>query len=267
MLRAYKYRLYPTQGQCEMLDRHFGSVRFIYNLALQTKMESWRYGVSVSAFDLIKQLPGLKEECTWLKEVNAQSLQASIKNLESAYQQFFRRVNHGEKPGFPRFKKRGSKQNFMCPQRTALDFEAGLLSIPKIKGILCEIDRRFNGVIKTVTISKTASQKYFASVLVETGTPLPQVMPCDPEHAVGIDMGITTFATLSTGEKFVAPMPLQKQLKSLARVQRTMSRRQRGSKNRGKARHRVVCLYERITNIRKDCSTHRFYRQCCQSVT
>ena len=165
--RAYKYRLYPNDEQKMLITKHLGSCRFIYNYALAKKVKAFQTDkTNLSRFDIQAELPDMKksEEYCWLKEVNSLSLQASLANLDSAYTKFFR-----EHKGFPKFKsKKDSKQSFSIPQNTKVDFENGRVFIPKFKGgIKARLHRTFDGIVKTSTITKTTTGKYFISILVE----------------------------------------------------------------------------------------------------
>jgi len=251
MLKAYKYRLYPNSEQCISLSKNFGCVRWVYNWALSRKIEAYqKENRSLSFFDLSKELPKLKaaEETKWLAEANSQALVMALRNLDNAFARFFR-----EKKGFPKFKSKKSKrQSFQVPQRVKVDFEKRKIILPKIGAVKAKLHRKFDGKIKTVTISKTPSGKYFASVLVETDEkPLPKP-EIKYETAIGVDLGLTHFAILSNGEKIENPKHLQKSLKRLKFLQRRLSRKKAGSKRREKARIRVAKLYERITNQRND---------------
>lgn len=150
-LQAFKYRIYPNSEQTELIHKHFGCARFIYNYALNKKITAYQTEkVSLSRFDIQKDLPKLKEgEAVWLKEVNSQSLQASLENLDKAYTKFFR-----DKKGFPKFKsKKDNTQSFSVPQSAKVDFEKGLIHLPKFKkGIKIILSRTFDGQVKTVTI-------------------------------------------------------------------------------------------------------------------
>jgi putative transposase len=143
MLKGFKYRLYPDDGQKELLEKHFGSVRFIYNLALETKMNAYKGNkINLSRFDLQKQVVDLKDECTWLKEVNSQSLQSSLLNLDNAYKNFFK-----TKQGFPKFKKKSHKNSFSVPQSVVIKNDE--LFIPKFNtGIKIVVDRKHKGIIQ-----------------------------------------------------------------------------------------------------------------------
>lgn len=173
---------------------------------------------------------------------------ASLKNLDNAYTRFFR-----EKKGFPKFKsKYNPKQSFQCPQHCTVDFEKGLLNIPKVKNIKTVFHRQFEGDIKTVTISKVPSGKYYVSILVEDGKSL-QIKPkLDRNDAIGIDMGLKDFVVTSDGDKIANPKYLRKSEERLARRQRKLSVKKKGSNNRNKQRKKVAKLHKKIANQRKD---------------
>ncbi|WP_077131690.1 RNA-guided endonuclease TnpB family protein [Spirosoma montaniterrae] len=249
MLKAYHYRLYPNATQTELLNKHFGSVRYVYNWALGIKTNAYQLeSKTVSRFELDKQLTRLKTELTWLGEINAQALQASLRHLDSAYTRFFR-----EKKGFPRFKsKKDNRHSFQCPQNCKVDFAAGTLQLPKIGRINVVFSREFTGTIKTVTVAKSATGKVFASVLVETDDVVLVKSAPNPTTAVGIDVGLKYFATLSTGEVIANPRFLKKSLKKLRRLSRQHSKKQKGSSNRNKSKIRLARQHERVTNQRND---------------
>ena len=228
VLRAYKYRAYPTKEQEVLLAKHFGCSRWIYNYALDKKIKTYQTTKeSLSRFTIQKDLPELKkaEETKWLKEVNSQSLQASLENLDKSFTKFFR-----DKKGFPKFKsKHDNRQSFSVPQNGIVDFETSTISLPKFKNpIKCRLHRKFTGNSKTVTISKTPTGKYFASVLVEVNEELPKLKPIDENKAVGIDLGIKTFAVLSNGEEIQNPKHLRSALKRLKKQQRRVSKKVKG---------------------------------------
>ena len=250
-IRSYKYRIYPTETQKILLGKTFGSVRFIYNRMLELKTEAYKKEKkSLSFFSLIPEISKLKKttETKWLKEVNSQSLQNALKNLDMAYTTFFR-----EKKGFPKFKTKDGKQSFQNPQSTRVDFDAGKLFIPKFQeGIKTVFHRKFEGKIKTSTVSKTKTGKYFVSIVVEeSGEELPIQSPVI-ESCVGIDIGVKTYATLSNGEKFENPKFLKKKLKRLKRLSRKHSKKKKGSKSQEKSRQKLARQHERVTNSRKD---------------
>jgi len=174
MLKAFKYRIYPSNSQKTLLTQAFGNSRFVYNNALAYKKEQYEQNKnSVSCFDLINRLPNIKKEHEFLKLSPSQALQQSLKNLDSAYKDFFRRIKLGEKPGFPKFKSKFAKQTLSFPQGIKVDFNSSKINLPKIGNVLCVLHRKFTGIIKTCTVSKTQTNKYFISILVEDGNKVP----------------------------------------------------------------------------------------------
>lgn len=251
MFKSFKYRIYPNSEQIELIHKHFGCARWVYNYGLNKKLTAYQTErVTLSRFDLQKDLPRLKKnEAPWLSDVNSQSLQASLENLDKAYTRFFK-----EKKGFPKFKsKRDNKQSFAVPQKASIDFEKSKLNLPKFKtGIKIVLSRKFEGTIKTVTISKTPTGKYFASILVDTPHLIPTKKLICENQAVGIDLGIKTFATLSDGFVIENPKYLRKSLRKLKKLSRKHSRKVKGSNNRNKSRIKLARLHERVTNQRLD---------------
>ncbi len=243
ILKAIKYRLYPTKLQAELLDKHIDACRFVYNLALETKQVAWASArVNLSCFDLMYQLPELKKECPWLKDMNAQVLQAAISQLDSAYTNFFK-----GRSKFPKFRsKKTSKPSFPIPQRITLSPSSVI--IPKFKeGIKAVIHRKFDGKIKSGVVSKTPTGKYFISVLFETTESIPGKPVIAEENTIGVDLGIKTFAALSDGQMIENPRYLKKSLSKLKYTQRKYSKYKgkRTKKKRAK-------LYEKVTNRRND---------------
>jgi len=244
MLKNYKYRIYPNKEQKELFEKHFGCVRWVYNYGLEKKIKTYKNSKQkISCFELIDELPKLKKENIWLKEVTGQALQMALRNLDNAFTDFFKQKN-----AFPKFKNKNSNNSFQLPQNVRL--QSNLIILPKIKGVKIVIDRTFQDKIKTTTISKTPTGKYFASILVDNSLDLPEKQKIN--KAIGIDVGIKTYATLSTGEKIENPKYLKNSLKRLKVLQRRMSKKVKGSKNRNKARLRVALQYEKITNQRQD---------------
>ena len=251
MLRAYKYRIYPTDGQKVLFAKTFGCCRFVYNWALNLKITAYRERKetlgNVYLTNLMKS--ELKAEHDWLSEVNSQSLQSALRNLDTAYTNFFRNT---KAVGFPRFKSRKDRQSFLCPQHCRVDFERGTITIPKAKDIPAVLHRRFRGTVKTVTVSMTPSGKYYASVLVDTDIQEVPVKSVCADSIFGIDLGIKSLAVCSDGRTFDNPKNLHRNLKRLAMLQKRLSRKQKGSANRNKARVKVAQLQEHISNCRKD---------------
>lgn len=241
MFKAFKYRLYPTDSQKELITQHIGASRFVYNLALETKNTAYLGSKhNFSPFDLIKQLPELKKECEWLKEVNSQSLQQSIQNMDIAFKKFFKGA------GFPKFKKKSNGGSFSIPQNVIV--VENLLVIPKFKeGIPIVLHREIKGTVKSATVSVTPTGKYFVSILTETGTITPSRVEIKEGTTIGVDLGIKDFAITSEGEVFENPKHLRKAQSKLKYVQRKYS------KHKGKrTKQRLALLHEKVANKRKD---------------
>ncbi|MFA5299687.1 MAG: RNA-guided endonuclease TnpB family protein [Lutibacter sp.] len=245
MLKGFKYRLYPTEAQAELLNKHFGAVRFVYNLALETKLLAYngnkRY---LSYFDLAGQLTDLKKELNWLNEVNSQSLQMALRNLDISFKNFFKGLAK-----FPNFRKKHNRQSFQCPQHVTVDKKG--LWLPKFRDpIRIILHRPFHGTIKTVTISKTPTNKYFASILVDMPITIPAKQAIN--NPVGIDLGVKSFIVTSEGIKFDNPKYLQRSIDRLKILQKRLSKKQKGSKKRERARLQVALLHEKVYNQRND---------------
>lgn len=251
MLRAYKYRIYPTDEQKVLFAKTFGCCRFVYNWALNLKIEAYKLEKKSVAYKEVqnRMVNELKKENQWLTEVNSQALLNSIRNLDTAYKNFFRDTHA---VGFPRFKSRKNRQSFQCPQHCSVDFGKGTVSIPKAKDIPAVLHRKFKGTVKTVTVSMTPSGKYFASVLVDTAIQELPASAMQGDTALGIDLGIKSLAVCSDGRTFDNPKNLQHSLDRLALLQKRLSRKKKGSANRNKARILVARLQEHIANCRKD---------------
>ena len=248
MLKGFKYRLYPTAEQEVLLSKHFGAMRLLYNLALDTKRYVYKaYGISIGYHELATvQLKDLKAEFTFLKEVNSQSLQASLRNLDTAYQNFFK---HGA--SFPNFKSKFHKQSFTVPQHFSV--EKGCLYIPKFKeGIPIVLHHPLKGMMRSATISRTASGKYFASILCDTLEVAPVKLPVFEKTAVGIDLGLKSFIFCSDGQSWDAPQYLRKSEAKLKWLSRNHCRKVKGSKRREASRLKLARLHDKVANQRKD---------------
>lgn len=242
MLKAYKYRIYPTKEQEEYFAKVFGCVRFVYNKMLSDKIEYYK-----QTGEMLNNTPAkYKKEYPFLKEVDSLALANAQLNLEKAYKNFFR----DKKIGFPKFKKKKGYQSYTTNnQNGTVTLEGGYLKVPKLKTkIKIKQHRQFEGIIKSVTISKTPTKKYYASILVETEIKeLPKA-----DKKVGIDLGLKEFAILSDGTKIENPKWLRRTEKRIKKLQRDLSRKQKGSKNYEKNRQKLAKLHEKITNQRRD---------------
>ena len=242
-MRAYKYRIYPDNQQRQKIAQHFGCSRFVYNWGLETKISAYQKDKeSLAYFDLANRLKSLKEENPWLKEVDSQSLQMALRNLDNAYTRFFR-----EKKGFPKFhSKQNSRQSYQIPQRCEVLDRA--VKIPKLGIVRAKIHRNFTAKAGTWTISKNPSGQYFVSIVTDE---TPQVKR-KSNNQIGIDLGIKTFATCSNGNKISNLKWLRKKSKHLAFVQRQVSHKIKGGQNRRKANLKVAKTYQKIVNQRED---------------
>ncbi len=247
MLKAYKYYLRPNNAQKELLNKHLGACRFLFNLGLETRNYAYSsHRKALNYYDLAHQLTDLKKECVWLKEVSNQALQQSLMDLDAAFTNFFKR-----KGKYLNFKKKIGKQSYRIPNEIYTDFEDGRVYIPKFRhGIKVSFDREFTGQIRRATVSRTPTNKYFISILVENSAPLPKKKPIQEQTTIGIDLGITSFITTSEGLKIESPKFLKKDLSHLKFLQRQASKKVKGSKNRKKANIKIAIQHERITNKR-----------------
>ncbi len=251
MLKTYEYRLYPTEAQEVLLNKHFGAVRYVYNWGLDLKKTAWeQHGESISDFDLCKLLTVHKnlEDKEWLYEISNPALQYAIKNLGRAYTNFFKK-----RSDFPKFKsKRSCRDSFSTAIGNKINFDTHRVQILKFKeGIKYRGDLRFEGKIKTCTVKRTKAGKYFVSVLVDDGKDLPK-KPETVGKVVGIDLGVREYLVTSEGGRRENPGFGEKSKRKLARAQRKLSKRKPGSKNREKQRIRVAKIHEKTANQRKD---------------
>ena len=242
---SYKFRINPTEDQKVLLNKHFGSVRWSYNFFLnQRKEEYLKNKKSLTYNGQSAQLTLLKkqEETEWLKEINSQTLQYSLKCLDQAYQNFF-----AKRTQFPKFKSRKSKNSFCVPQNVRV--KNGKLVIPKfLEGIEMTMDRDILGSIRQCKISKTPTGKYFVSILVDREyTPVGKT-----NKSVGIDMGLKDFLVMSDGSKIKNHRFLKHHERSLKTNQKSLSRKTRGSNRYERQRLKVNRIYEKISNSRMD---------------
>jgi len=253
MKARYQYRLYPTNQQKRLLSQLFGCVRVVWNNTLAYCQELYRQGEKKPKYtELSKRLTQIKktEEKNWLTEVSSIPLQQSLRDLETAYSNFFascKGERKGKKVKPPKFKKRKSKQSARFTDN-GFTVNQHHVTLAKIGDLKVVWSRPLPSKPSSVTVIKDAADRYFLSFVVEIQ---PETLP-DNEQAVGIDLGIATFATLDTGEKINAPKPLKKRLKRLKKAQRNLSRKQKGSKRREKARKRVAKIHAKIKDTRTD---------------
>lgn len=249
---SYKFRLYPTPEQANLIQRTFGCCRFVYNHYLAKRKEVYKNsGKTMNYVACAKDLTLLKKDFPWLSEVETNALQHTLKSLESAYQDFFRRVKNGEKPGYPRFKKKhDNRKSFKTPNNKGnIWVDSNHVRLPKLGLVKCCISKEVKGRILSVTVRQNPSGKYFVALCctdVEIA-PLPST-----GAVVGLDMGLKSFAITSDGVEYPNHKFLTKSQKKLARLQRQLSRKSKGSKRREKARVKVARLQEHISDQRQD---------------
>ena len=230
-LKAYKYRIYPNLEQREYLVKTFGCTRFIYNQMLADRIKSYQENKDLDIKAIKYPTPAqYKKEYEWLKEVDSLALANAQMNLDKAYKNFFR----DKLVGFPKFKsKKTNRFSYTTNnQNGTISIEGNFVKIPKLKSkIKIVLHRQFKGLIKSATISKTPSNQYYISILVDTeNIQLPK-----NDNKIGIDLGLKEFAICSNGDRFDNPQNLRKSEKKLSKLQKDLSRKQKGSNNRYKA--------------------------------
>ena len=252
MERSYRFRIYPNIKQLTQIQRTFGCCRFVYNHYLAKRISVYKANKTTLNYNACSvDMTALKKQLTWLAEADSTALQSSLKDLDVAYHNFFRRVKSGEKPGFPRFKsKRDHRKSYKSKAVGAnIKILDGTVQLPKLGKVKCRISRKVEGRILSATVSQNPSGKYFVSLCctdVEI-EPLPKT-----GVVIGVDMGLKAFAITSDGTEYPNPRYLVKNQKKLARFQRQLSRKTKGSNRREKARIQVARLHEHIANQRSD---------------
>lgn len=249
MFKSYKYRIYPDNNQEELIQKTFGCCRFVYNQTLAYRKEKYeKEKISLSRFDCNNwKNRVLKKEYEWLRDVDKFALDNAVTNMDSAYQKFFK-----EHSGYPKFKSKHNHNKSYTTNRTCtnieVSFEYNKIKLPKLKWIKAKVHRRFFGTIKSATISQVPSGKYYVSILVET-----EHIPIESTGCiVGIDLGIKDLVITSDREKFYNKKSIKKYEDKLAKEQRKLSHKKKGSKNWNKQRIIVARIYEHISNSRKD---------------
>jgi putative transposase len=245
MYLAYKLRIYPNTEQQLALAKSFGCCRWYWNYSLSLCQETYKStGKGLSRGAIQGLLPNLKKEYPWLSDAYSQCLQVVALNLSTAYKNFF-----DKRAGFPSFKSKHAKQSISYP--ASVKFEGDYLKLPgKVGLVYCHRHRDFEGTIKTVTISLNPDGKYFASVLVDDGKEISEIS-CDG-RAIGIDLGLSHFAITSDGSKFDNPRHTKKHALNLKKKQQSLSRKQKGSLRRTKAKRAVASLHSKIRRVRED---------------
>ena len=249
---SYKFRIYPNREQQTLIQKTFGCARYVYNHFLAQRTAEYKTtGKSPTRFQQDKELTSMKKELLWLCEVDATALQSSVQTLDVAYQNFFRRVKGGEKPGYPKFKskknlRRSYKSKCVGTNIKVLD---KAVQLPKLGLVKCRVSKEVKGRILSATVSQNPSGKYFVALCC---TDVEMEPLLNTGAVVGLDMGLKSFAITSDGATYPSHKFLTKNQKKLARLQRQLSRKSKGSKRREKARVKVARLQEHIANQRQD---------------
>lgn len=247
-MKAYKFRIYPNEAQKEYFAKTFGCGRLIYNLMLSDRIKSYEENKDLDIKKIKYPTPAqYKKEYPFLKEVDSLALANEQMNLDKAYKNFFR----DKSVGFPKYKSKKTNYHSYTTnnQKGTVYIENGYIKLPKLKSMVkIKQHRLFDGVIKSCTISKTPSNRYYISILVETE--IEQLKPVDKK--IGVDVGLKEFAICSDGFRVENPKYLRKSEKRLAKLQRNLSRKQKGSNNRNKARLKVARLHQKIADQRAD---------------
>ena len=253
MEKTYKFRVYPTKEQDALIQKTFGSCRFVYNHYLAKRIELYKQDKSTMNYNSCSsELTILKKEIIWLKEPDKCALQSSLKDLDQAYQNFFRRVKQGDsKAGFPKFKsKKNNKKSYKTKMtNNNIQLLGNHIKLPKLGLVKCNVSKQVEGRILNVTVSQNPSGKYFVSVCC-TEVEIPQYSPTG--CVIGIDLGIKEFAITSDRNMISNPKYLRKSEKKLAKLQKKLSRKTIGSSNRNKTRIKVARQHEKISNQRND---------------
>jgi putative transposase len=244
MIKNYKYRIYPKHSQETLLEQQLEECRWLYNhLVAQRKTSYEQTGKAPGLYDQQKTLPALKAERSTLQLCNAQALQNVAVRVDLAFQAFFRRVKNGEKPGYPRFKGYGRYDTITYPQpASSCEVKNGKLKVSKVGNVPIKLHRPLEGKVKTATLTRASTGKWYVCFAVEVAERrLPQ-----NKNQLGIDVGLTTFATMSDGTTIENPRFFRKEEKALAKVQRKLSKAQKGTPLRKKRRKMVGRVHERI---------------------
>ena len=248
MLRAYKYRLYPNSEQKEYFAKTFGCSRLIYNLMLSDRIKVYEENKDLDIKKIKYPTPAqYKKEYEFLKEVDSLALANEQMNLDKAYKNFFR----DKSVGFPKFKSKKTNYHSYTTnnQKGTVRIENGYIKLPKLKSMVrIKQHRAFSGEIKSCTISRTPSNRYYISILVETE--IEKLHTIDKK--IGVDVGLKEFAICSDGFRVENPKHFRKSEKRLSKLQKDLSRKQKGSNNRYKARLKVARLHQKIADQRAD---------------
>ena len=245
MNKSFKIRIYPNQKQQVLIDKTFGCVRYVYNYMLNLKQKAYNiFELKLNYVKMSSILTKLKQRKSWLYEVDCVALQQCLKDLDAAYIKFF------NESGYPKFKSKRGKNSYRTNMNIHLDQEMRRIKIPKIGWIKFKDKNKFSELTKiyNITISKTPSGKYFASISAEIDI----VTLAKTKKSCGVDLGLKDFCILNDGIKFENPRFLVRSERRFRLLQKSLSRKVYGSKNYEKARIKLAKFYEYIANCRKD---------------
>lgn len=241
IIKTYKYRLRLSKAQESVIDSWINTSRAVYNLALETKMYAYKsHRISLSKFDLMRQLTECRSEFPWMKEVPVHTLQSTIERMDLAYQSFFRGG------GFPKFARKDKYNSILFKQ--VKQVSEYVFKLPKIGTVTIFKDRQPQGQLRNATITRK-NNKYYISIITKQET---EELTKTNDNQVGIDMGISFFASLSTGKQIENPRHTLKYAKRLRIESRSLARKKKGSNSRERQRLKVAKLHEKIRNVRKD---------------
>ena len=254
MEQAFKFRIYPDDIQKDLIEQTFGCCRFVYNhFRAEREFAYHVFNQSLSYNQQVIQIPVLKQKFEWLKQVDSTALQSACRQLDAAYQNFFRGLKTGKKVGYPKFRtKRCSRQSYTskCVGTNIKVFD-GFVQLPKLGKMICKTSRPIQGRILSATVSRNPSGKYFVSVLCRIEND-EQFKLSKTDMQIGLDLGLKEYITDSNGRKYEFPRYFKQSEKRLARAQRRLSRKSNGSKRYAKSKLQVARVHEHIKNQRQD---------------
>jgi putative transposase len=251
MIRTYSYPLRPTKQQAQVLSAWIESCRYLYNVALEQRKDAYRkVRKSVSLYDQFRDLTELRTEPEW-KTISAEVLRSPLTRLDRAFKAFFRRVKNDENPGYPRFKNKRRYDSFSFGTDNPVVVDKDRVKIPSFGYVKFHRYRKLPAYIKIkeVQIKRSKTDQWYVHFVLDLGEAPKKIIP---KTSVGIDLGLTHFATLSNGEQIANPRYYRASERALAKRQRKLARKQRKSNSREKARVLVAKAHERIVNQRKD---------------
>lgn len=246
---SYRFRIYPREEQQVLMQKTFGCCRFVYNHFLAQRIAEYKAtGKAPTRFQQSKSLTALKQETEWLREPDKCALQNTLKDLDTAYQNFFRSIKSGGKVGFPKFKSKHDRHK-SYKTNSNIGIVGKCVRLPKLGLVKCRVSKEVKGRILSATVSQNPSRKYFVALCCTDleREPLPSTGAC-----VGLDMGLKAFAITSDGVEYPNHKHMSKSQRKLAKLQRQLSRKSKGSNRGEKARIQVARLHEHIANQRND---------------